>query len=333
MAEGWHFLQHAACARGHLSCYFEDVLRCSPDSHNASAYVPYFTEPCPNALMPLAACSAAAASRLHSRLAGSDPDTVLEGHDPPVRGRGQGGAGVGGYLDVHGNECSDAGRAGVLRLAAPPSRFALLAPAPPPSSDTVPPPASQAKGDEQSERQGGGGEGASLLKKGERGSLWWMALTLDLLLRPNDVLRSQLRSARQAAGLQHGGAYVGLHVRHGDACGNNGRQCLSAGAIARAVVRMCERYGTHRVLIATDSPDMVQRLQDAAPEVRWLHVPADRSQGSGSTLLGEVWPQMLRTRMGLLDRQSVCEVISRPLPSVTSVRDAPRLPPALKRNC
>jgi hypothetical protein len=30
-----------------------------------------------------------------------------------------------------------------------------------------------------------------------------------------------------------------------------------------------------------------------------------RSEGSGSVLLGTMWPQMLRTRMGLLDRQ-VC---------------------------
>jgi hypothetical protein len=30
-------------------------------------------------------------------------------------------------------------------------------------------------------------------------------------------------------------------------------------------------------------------------------------KGSGSGLFGEMWPQMLRTRMGLLDRRAVAE--------------------------
>ena len=63
-----------------------------------------------------------------------------------------------------------------------------------------------------------------------------------------------------------------------------------------------------QVVVATDSPDMIQHLQAHAPEMSWLHVPADRAQGSGSTLSGHVWPQMLRTRMGLLDRRAVAEL-------------------------
>jgi hypothetical protein len=300
MAPGWHFLLHPACPEGHLSCYFEHPLECSPDSDGASDYVPYFAQPCPNALMPAAGC-AAQASHLSPPAASLQhaSHVLLEAHEPPVLGRGVGGGGVGGFLDVHGRERGDAGRAGVLRLVSPPRRLAAL---PRQAGAARMLNHSSAHGDEGAEAGQRVGE---LLER--RGSMWWMALTLDLLLRPNEALRSQQRAARAAAGLGPG-TYVGLHVRHGDACGNNGRRCLAADAIAHAVVRMCDRYKQHQVFIATDSPDMVDRLRGEAPHIRWLSVPADRSQGSGSTLLGEVWPQMLRTRMGLLDRHAVCEV-------------------------
>ena len=210
---------------GGLSCYFEHPLECSPDSDGASDYVPYFAEPCPNALMPPAGCAAASLPQAN--------DLLLEEHDPPVEGRGLGG-GVGGFLDVHGKESGDAGRAGVLRLVSPPRRLAALAP--------------QQAGARQpanhSWNQGNEGTGAGQAvgaELGEGGSMWWMALTLDLLLRPNQALRSQQRAARAAAGLGPG-AYIGLHVRHGDACGNNGRRCLAADAIAHEVLRMCDRY-------------------------------------------------------------------------------------------
>ena len=121
------------------------------------------------------------------------------------------------------------------------------------------------------------------------------------------AMLSLLRKARIAAGLD-GGSYIGLHVRHGDACGNNGRQCLGAKEIAMAVTRMRNRYHTSKVFVATDSPDMITLLQSEVRDVSWLHVPADRSQGSGSPLMGQVWPQMLRTRMGLLDRRAVAEL-------------------------
>ena len=96
-----------------------------------------------------------------------DLEAMMEEHDPPVRGRGVEGRGVGGFLDVHGREGGDEARGGVLRLAAPP----LFA------------------------------QNASAFRPDDQGTLWWMALTLDLLLRPNDLLKSLVRRARAAAGL------------------------------------------------------------------------------------------------------------------------------------
>ena len=203
-----------------------------------------------------------------------DLEAMKEEHDPPVRGRGVEGRGVGGFLDVHGREGGDEARGGVLRLAAPP----LFA------------------------------QNATAFRPDDQGTLWWMALTLDLLLRPNDLLKSLVRRARAAAGLHE--PYVGLHVRHGDACGNNGRQCLPPDAIAPLVKRMCTRYQVGVVFVASDSPDVLGQLRQEAPELTWTQVPADtaRAHGSGSPLLGQMWPQMLRTRMGLLDRQAVAEL-------------------------
>jgi len=42
------------------------------------------------------------------------------------------------------------------------------------------------------------------------------------------------------------------------------------------------------VFVATDSPDMIRLLEHEVPDVSWRHVPADRSQGSGSALMGQV---------------------------------------------
>ena len=53
-------------------------------------------------------------------------------------------------------------------------------------------------------------------------------------------------------------------------------QCLSADHLAPLVLRICDRYKEYKVLVATDSPDMVSRLKLAQPNITWLHVPADR---------------------------------------------------------
>ena len=297
MAPRWHFLHHETCPSGSLDCYFDPVLTCRHDAPKASAYVAVFDAPCPNPLMPSpAVCAASAASKhqpwnqTHTCASSETSDILapLAALDPPVVGRGMGGEGVGHYLDVHGRPCTNANRAGVLRLLAPPHRFLRTAGV---GEPTV-------QGDEEKD----GREE----REGEQGTLWWMGTVLDLLLRPNDKLRGLMRAAKVAAGLH--GRYIGVHVRHGDACGNNGRQCFGAHAIAAAVTRMSVLYGIKAVLVATDSPDMLEELKQEVPALRWTAVPADRSQGSGSQLLGRMWPQMLRTRMGLLDRRAVADL-------------------------
>ena len=89
------------------------MLHCSANSPNASAYVPYFAHPCPNALT--AEPALCEPLHAHDRNAG-DPNHVnpnaglaeedgwIERLDPPVRGRGASGVGMGGWVDVHGRE-------------------------------------------------------------------------------------------------------------------------------------------------------------------------------------------------------------------------------------
>ena len=90
---------------------------------------------------------------------------------------------MGGWIDVWGRQGSDPGRAGVFRLKAPPApvrgfwekeNVACTDMDGPQRSDEA---RSCWRGGER--REGGGERGG--------GTLWWMALSLDLLLKPNEV--------------------------------------------------------------------------------------------------------------------------------------------------
>lgn len=138
-----------------------------------------------------------------------------------------------------------------------------------------------------------------------KGALWWLSSVHSLLLRPNTVLLGVLRKARAVAGLW--GPYVGMHIRRGDMC--VARDCKNTLDYFQAAVRICRRYGMNKVFVASDGLQVLGDLQKLGGGIEWLSArgPGGMQGGTGAEFRGVMWPQMLRTRMGLIDRKNAAE--------------------------
>eukprot|EP00966_Prymnesium_polylepis_P186362 4319661-Prymnesium_polylepis.1 len=91
-----------------------------------------------------------------------------------------------------------------------------------------------------------------------RGRFWLVSQLLTFLTTPNGRLRAKLDSARAELGLA-GGAYLGLHVRAGDACRDRG-DCRGLKEAMPAVTRMVQAYGFGTVFLATPDPAVLAEV-------------------------------------------------------------------------
>lgn len=137
----------------------------------------------------------------------------------------------------------------------------------------------------------------------DKGSFWWLSSLHSLLLMPNPKLEKLMRKARRIARLSDE-PYVGLHLRMGESCMHNGR-CSEVREYFEAAVSLCVKYGINRVFVATDDGNVLEKLRLMGGGVEWLTTEErkdKRGSESGMEYRGVLWPQILRTRMGFLDR-------------------------------
>jgi hypothetical protein len=87
------------------------------------------------------------------------------------------------------------------------------------------------------------------------GVLWWNALMLKHVIRPNAWLQDQIRAAKHLVGMHH--PIIGMHVRQGDACSDWSRPaaCPPLSAYVEAAKEMRNLYGVSRIFLATDSSE------------------------------------------------------------------------------
>ena len=116
-----------------------------------------------------------------------------------------------------------------------------------------------------------------------RGWFWWTSNLLAYVLRPTarfstDFQRAMnltgLRAAIAARSASTGGPVLGLHVRHGDACGKDakraGRTCEPLAVYMRAVRRLSAGLDVRTIYLATDSEHVLAETR-GYPEYTWIH--------------------------------------------------------------
>ena len=141
----------------------------------------------------------------------------------------------------------------------------------------------------------------------DKGSLWFMAHMLQYVMRPNLQLERLVLAAKRAVGWVT--PSLGVHVRRGDACDQgHERLCMGAGDLLEDIRHVYHKYALRGVYLATDSASIVQQLQSAAPEMKWMVLePLDRTQlDTRASAFGSL-PRMLQMRMGLYDTRSLAE--------------------------
>mmetsp|Transcript_6167 Transcript_6167/g.15626 ORF Transcript_6167/g.15626 Transcript_6167/m.15626 type:complete len:483 (+) Transcript_6167:69-1517(+) len=107
-----------------------------------------------------------------------------------------------------------------------------------------------------------------------RGSVWALSQALRFLWQPQAWLQRAVERAR-ASMPPSTGPILGVHVRHGDACAA-GRECYTWGQYRQAALRMKAKYGVARIMLATDSQEIVQQCQED-PEFKCHAVTHNRS--------------------------------------------------------
>ena len=135
----------------------------------------------------------------------------------------------------------------------------------------------------------------------DRGAWWWMALALQLIMRPSMELEMLLQAARRSVRFRS--PALGVHVRHGEACNEaHARKCVQASELLPSIRAMTDRYGLRSVYLATDSPWIMHELRDRMPDLHWMVLDALPRE-----FLNTGWTQTLMTRIGRIDRRLVAE--------------------------
>jgi hypothetical protein len=100
-----------------------------------------------------------------------------------------------------------------------------------------------------------------LYKAEGKGMFWYNSIFTGYVFRLVLTLAARVDEEMQHLGLASS-PFVGVHIRRGDACGQN-RPCIDIHMYSDAVVRMCETYGISLVYLATDDPHALPELQEA----------------------------------------------------------------------
>jgi len=108
------------------------------------------------------------------------------------------------------------------------------------------------------------------------GWFWYTVHMSEFVWRPGGWLSSQLDSAKRDTGLAAAlaaGSVIGLHVRHGDACGDAQRTARACSPLSDYMVevdKLRQQSGTTTVYLATDSDDIFAAAPLQYPSYTWL---------------------------------------------------------------
>jgi len=97
-----------------------------------------------------------------------------------------------------------------------------------------------------------------------RGIFWWQSMVAYHLLKLNQRTAQEWDVAGVKADLQYEHPVLGIHIRRGDACYNNGRQCFPLARYFEEALLFQQRYGVSNVFIATDSEDVIAEVRQSS---------------------------------------------------------------------
>jgi len=107
-----------------------------------------------------------------------------------------------------------------------------------------------------------------------------------------------MSSTGLAAALASAAPVVGLHVRHGDACQQDGertrRRCEPLKRYVAAIERLTDGLNATTVYLATDSEALLAEALRDYPQYRWLHYPPSLALGRSLNPTDRKWETRLR---------------------------------------
>ena len=133
------------------------------------------------------------------------------------------------------------------------------------------------------------------------GLFQWSSSLLGVIARPRGGMLSKLQRLKNIVGFKH--PIIGLHIRYGDGCLPNQMHrppCEPIKSYVQELRRMAKLYNVSRVYVASDSSEVIDRLQETG-DMHVLHMPLDRSMFDSS------WWIDHRAAYGLVDRKQVAE--------------------------
>ena len=128
--------------------------------------------------------------------------------------------------------------------------------------------------------------------RGPHALMRYVSTLTAYLFQPSDAIRTRVKALKSALALP--GRYLGVHIRHGDACMGDGetdtRGCYGIPAFAEALHTLGELYDVWDVYVATDNPEAMSLLQQLLPSMRVVH----NNQGARTFLSAGVFGEQER---------------------------------------
>lgn len=125
--------------------------------------------------------------------------------------------------------------------------------------------------------------------RGPHALMRYVSTLTGYLFQPSAAVRSRVKALTSA--LELPSRYLGVHIRHGDACMGDGetdtRGCYGIPAFAEALHTLGELYDVSNVYVATDNPDAMSLLQQLLPRMRVVHNTLGRRAFLSAGVLGE----------------------------------------------
>ena len=124
---------------------------------------------------------------------------------------------------------------------------------------------------------------------------------MGLIARARGGIKAKLQRLKNIVGFRH--PIIGLHIRYGDGCLPNQMHrppCEPIEAYMEELRRMSKLYNVSSVYVATDSSQVIDKLQEVE-DMQVLHMPLDR------TVFDSAWWIDHRAAYGLVDRKQVAE--------------------------
>lgn len=133
------------------------------------------------------------------------------------------------------------------------------------------------------------------------GLFQWSSSLMGLIALARGGIKAKLQRLKNIVGFRN--PIIGLHIRYGDGCLPNQMHrppCEPIEAYMEELRRMSKLYNVSSVYVATDSSQVIDKLQEIE-DLQVLHMPLDR------TVFDSAWWIDHRAAYGLVDRKHVAE--------------------------